>query len=134
MHCLTSTTIFTDSTFNVENVSPFLLKMFELLESWKDSFAEHYRGVSLIPPSQLNEIDEKFKATHECCHACVKYYIDYHPEASWLHLTAWIHRCDLMSTRDIHEELKLVFEKLKQYLPPAGIKHYVVCIATYKIM
>ena len=116
MHCIVH---HLDSTFSVENVSAILSKL--SLKSWKDSFAKQYCGVSLIPPSQLKEIDEGFKVETECIHACAEYYVDYHPEASWTHLTAWIHREDYTSPMDNQVGLQLAYTKLKQYLPPSGI-------------
>ena len=40
-----------------------------------------------IPQSLLEEIQRRYSTDTEKIHACVDYYVNYHPQASWEHLT-----------------------------------------------
>ena len=44
-------------------------------------------GVDIVPDHQLRKIHRRHSTDTEKIHACADYYVNYHPDVSWKHLT-----------------------------------------------
>ena len=71
-----------DSTMTVANVARILNKIPR--DKWVKVMGE--RGLD-IPRPLLEEIKRRYSTDTEKNHACADYYVNYHPEAEWEHLT-----------------------------------------------
>ena len=80
MSVLLCITVLPDPTMTVDNVSQILNKIQR--DKWQRVMDE--LG---IPGSLLGEIRRKYSTDTEKDHACADYYVNYHPDASWKHLT-----------------------------------------------
>ena len=69
----------------VDNVATILDKIKG--DRWKVLVVGGGIGVLDIPSLLLKEIQRRYSTDTEKIHACVDYYVDYHPLASWEHLT-----------------------------------------------
>ena len=47
-----------------------------------------------IPGPLLEEIQERYSTNIEKNHACADYYVNYHPDAEWAHLTMGLYITD----------------------------------------
>jgi hypothetical protein len=73
-----------ESTMTVNNVTQILNKIPG--DKWEEVMSG-LGGLS-IPWPLLKEIQRKYSTDTEKNHACADYYVNYHPDAEWKHLTA----------------------------------------------
>jgi hypothetical protein len=73
-----------DPTMTMDNVSQLLNKIPG--DKWEKVMGE-IDGLN-IPLPLLEEIQRRYSTDTEKNHACADYYVNYHPEAEWTHLTA----------------------------------------------
>ena len=70
-----------DPTMTVDNVTRIFNK---IGDKWEEVVGELGLG---IPKSLLDEIQRRYSTDSEKIHACIDYYVNCHPSASWEHLT-----------------------------------------------
>ena len=70
----------------VDNVTHILNKIPG--HKWREAMGGSRLG---IPWSLLNEIQRRYSTDTEKIHACVDYYVNYHPDAEWEHLTTGLY-------------------------------------------
>ena len=75
----------------VDNVTQILNKIPG--RKWKWLMGEGYYGLG-IPEPLLEEIQRRYSTDTEKNHACAHYYVNYHPEAEWEHLTICLYQND----------------------------------------
>ena len=64
----------------MDNVAPILDKIGQ--DQWEDMVSTY-----IVPLPLLKEIQRRYFTDTEKIHACVDYYVNYNPRASWEHLT-----------------------------------------------
>ena len=84
MSVLLHITLSPDPTMTVENVTKVLNKIEG--DKWR------VMGGLDIPRPLLEEIKRRYSTDADQIHACADYYVNYHPNASWQHLTWELYR------------------------------------------
>ena len=97
-----------DPILTTDNVT----EVMELLNHW-DSLK-----YTIIPSSQLKEIQRKCSTKKEIANECASYYVHCHAQPSWTHLASHLYS----------EEEFAAVEKLKPFLPLRG-KYQVISYA-----
>jgi hypothetical protein len=80
-----------------------------LIRDWK-SLHSPYIAKTVVPPSQLREIQQRCSTKREIANECASYYVHCHPQSSWTHLASRLYS---------KGEFAAV-EKLKPFLPLRG--------------
>lgn len=102
------------STFTVENVTAIMSIWAQ--SSSIDSFAKGSGDDCLLPISVVKAIQEvKPRSMNWCIQECARYFITYHPKASWLYLASKIYLFGANSA---------ALEMINQYLEIKGNKCY----------
>ena len=79
----------------VDNVTQILNKIAG--HKWEKVMGEGGLG---IPEPLLEEIQRRYSTDTEKNHAYVDYYVNYHPEAEWGHLTAGLYNKEFALARE----------------------------------
>ena len=84
-------------------------EVMELMNKW-DSLHSKYYIKSVVPRSQLAEIQQRCSTKREIANECASYYVHYLPQPSWTHIAS-----QLYSKGEF-----VAVEKLKPFLPLRG--------------
>ena len=95
-----------DPTLTTDSVAESM----ELVNDWKSLEHVLYSERSVVPTSQLREIQQKCSTKREIANECASYYVHYHPKASWTYLAIHLYK----------EGEFAAVEKLKPFLPLRG--------------
>jgi hypothetical protein len=94
-----------DPTLTTDSVA----EVMELMNNW-DSLNPRYFDKTVVPRSQLTEIQQRCSTKRELANEYASYYVHCHPQSSWTHLA-----------RSLYSEGELaVVEKSKPFLPLRG--------------